>query len=113
MCVPRMHSFPEARLSLNMHVNLFDKMARQIFSEARKSELSRTTRGALITYDGQWPEIRYSYEASPFAFWVTRRSGPIFLHSSGVIVLSADTRVSVFEDRYSEVQGDNDRMTFA
>jgi hypothetical protein len=103
-----MHSFPEARLSLNMHVNLFDKMARQIFSEARKSELSRTTRVALITYDGRWPEIRYSMKphrshsgsrADPVPFFYTRLD--LASSSSAPIPVSRYSRTDI--QRYNVI----------
>jgi alpha-glucosidase len=79
MCVtcPRL-SFAEARLSLRLHVNIFDKAAQQFilppgfFEPPSKSENLRTsTAGAHGDSD-----LQFNYEASPFAFWITRRSDP-------------------------------------
>lgn len=60
MCVPWMDSFPEARLSLSMHVNLFDNRSTNYFPKPESLSSPVTTRGTLIAYDGQWPEIQYS-----------------------------------------------------
>jgi alpha-glucosidase len=69
---PRL-SFAEARLSLRLHVNIFDKSAQQFilpsgFFEPPKSENPAAARGDS--------DLEFNYEESPFAFWITRRSDP-------------------------------------
>jgi hypothetical protein len=70
-------SFAEARLSLRLHVNIFDKSAQQFilpsgFFDPPKSENLRTS-AAAARGDS---DLQFNYEASPFAFWITRRSDP-------------------------------------
>ena len=94
-----------------MHVNLFDKSAYHINnfpkpeSPSSRDDTWRTNhiRWAMA-YEAMKPHPRILDHAP---IW------PHFLQSADVIVLSADPRISVFEDGYSQVQGDNDCMTFA
>ncbi len=52
MSVPYMYlSFPEARLSLRMHVNVFDISSQLNNYEARNSKPPVAFRGALLTHD--------------------------------------------------------------
>ena len=70
-------SFAEARLSLRLHVNIFDKPAQQFvlpsgFFDPPKSENLRTSTEAARGDS----DLQFNYQASPFAFWITRRSDP-------------------------------------
>jgi alpha-glucosidase len=80
--------FAEARLSLRLHVNVFDKSAKPSnsplgFFEPRSENLSTpevAARGA-VAYDNDDAvdldsDLQFDYEVSPFAFWITRRSDP-------------------------------------
>jgi alpha-glucosidase len=55
-----------------LHVNIFDKSARQFtlpsgyFDPPKVENLSSPAEA----------ELQFNYEASPFAFWITRRSDP-------------------------------------
>lgn len=81
-------SFAEARLSLRLHVNVFDKSTQQSplpseFFDPKSENLSTpevATRGILAHDNGDvagWgSDLQFDYEASPFAFWITRRSDP-------------------------------------
>jgi alpha-glucosidase len=89
-CVLPAHlSFAEARLSLRLHVNVFDKSVQQstmpsgFFNPPKSENLSTpavAARGVLAHDDGDaadWDsDLQFDYEASPFAFWITRRSDP-------------------------------------
>ena len=62
---------------LRLHVNIFDKSAHQFilpseFFDPPMSENLRTFAGAARGDS----DLQFNYEASPFAFWITRRSDP-------------------------------------
>jgi alpha-glucosidase len=59
---------------LRLHVNIFDKSAQQFIlpSGFFESENLRTSAGAARGDS----DLEFNYEASPFAFWITRRSDP-------------------------------------
>jgi alpha-glucosidase len=74
-------------LSLRLRVNIFDKSAEQFvlpsgfFDPPPKSENLRTSAAALAargspTHGDADSDLEFNYEASPFAFWITRRSDP-------------------------------------
>jgi alpha-glucosidase len=70
-------SFAEVKLSLRLHVNIFDKSAQQFilpsgFFDPPKSENLRTSTPAARGDS----DLQFNYEESPFAFWITRRSDP-------------------------------------
>lgn len=59
---------PEARFSLSMRVNLFDKSAHQLLSEARKSELSPgdtwLANQIRWTMGRRWADVQYTVPRS-------------------------------------------------
>jgi alpha-glucosidase len=99
-----------------LHVNIFDKLAQQFTLPSGYFDLPKVEKPS-------WPgqaELEFKYEASPFAFWITRRSdpgsAPIFdtrltsLPSTPIIPattsdpsLAFDAFPLVFEHRYLQV----------
>jgi alpha-glucosidase len=102
-----------------LHVNISDTSARQFalppeyFDPPKLTEPSSPERA----------DLQFNYEASPFAFWITRRSDPYsepifdtrqtslppapipaFLRTGNDSILGLDGFPLVFEDRYLQVK---------
>ena len=84
VCCLRIYILLRRGLSLRLHVNIFDKSAQQFvlpsefFDPPKSEDLSTPT--TVLAHDGDAADsdsdLQFNYEASPFAFWITRRSDP-------------------------------------
>ena len=110
-------------MSLNrLHVNIFDALARQFVLPPEYFYSPETTEPS----SPERADLQFHYEASPFAFWITRRSDPHsvpifdtrltslppapippFLRGGEDPSLGFDGFPLVFEDRYIQVKSYN------